>query len=222
MGFSDYAGDLLGFQMGGVRDPYHPSGAYDKGAEALLNKNLMALYSKVFDAINSGNLSHFMDPMFHDELESVLVPLRASYASNRTRTMQNISQSGIHDPVALQRLLEDQDRMYGSNVAAAGRDISTQKMGFLRTLIGSAQQYSETQQQGISGEHNTELAYDAARKAEQDARTKQQMGVLRQYMMMGAGGMGGGMMGGMGGGGGGAGGFGGGEFGPGDITGGCG
>src|SRR5258706_11156988 len=121
MAFLNYLGDFLGFQMGGVRPPYQSPGVYNPGMTKDVNDKLLQLFSGAINALNTGDTEHFMSPEFDALLEQSLVPLRSAYQTNKQSIVESLHRSGVTDPVAIQRYMEDMDRSFGSESASAGR-----------------------------------------------------------------------------------------------------
>lgn len=199
MGFMNYAGDFLGFQMGGVIPKYQRSGLYNPGLTREVSDKLQRLFSSAIDALNKGDVSHFLSPEFDSLLEESLHPLRAAYQTNKNSIVEALHRSGVTDPVAIQRYMEDMDRSFGSNVASAGRSMASSKIDFMKNILGLSANYTLGEQGQALGEHTFETQYDAERQLQKDQRSAQQMATLRRYVAMMGGGMGGGMMAGGGG-----------------------
>lgn len=202
-----FVGEVLGFHTGGVGPDYRELNLYNPQLTREDVDKLLGLYGDLIDAARGGN-NKFLEDSFQEELSSVLVPLRASFASSRERTQENLIRSGA-DPATIARVLADLERGYGSNVAQASREIAVgqarRKEQFpfqVGSLTGS---FLTGQQAGAQAENEFRLQYQTQQEKDKQARRQQNAAMVRKYISLGVGGGGmdfagggGGMIGGAG------------------------
>ena len=85
--------------------------------------DLLELYGKLIDAAGDRGGKYLKD-LFELEFSNFMVPFRAQSKSRRLRRREDLKRRGVTDPVQIERIMQQEDRISGSTEAGATRKIS--------------------------------------------------------------------------------------------------